>query len=404
MPDAARIDPPSPTAPIRIGVVGLGMAGGVMAMCIGTHPAFALAGAVEPDAVLRDRFAADTALPAFDALPALLARDDVDAVYVATPHGYHRGHAVTALEAGKHVIVEKPMALSLADCDTMIAAAERAARVLIVGHTHAFDPAVAMMRDLLREERLGPLAMVTAINFTDFLYRPRRPEELNSAKGGGILFNQVPHQVDVIRSLVDAPVVSVRAGATAADPGRPTEGVCSAFLQFANGCFATLVYSGQDGFDSDEWHDWTGEGGFTKMPDTGAARRRLRMLDASSEQDLRRDAFGYGSSLSAGFPPRQPHFGSLIATCAHGDLRHSPEGVRIYSEAGEERVTVPVAPWRPGRGDVLESLRSAIADGVPPLPDGRFGRETLAVCLAIQRSAQQRREVALSEIEELAHG
>src|SRR4029077_14119172 len=122
----------------------------------------------------------------------------VEAVYIATPHQLHAAHAALAAGAGKDIILEKPMTLTLADGDAIIAAVERAKVHLIVGHTHAFDPAVREMRRIVASGVLGRLALIAAWSYTNFLYRPRRPEELDTARGGGILFNQVPHQVDMV--------------------------------------------------------------------------------------------------------------------------------------------------------------------------------------------------------------
>lgn len=390
---AVDIAPAAEPAPLRLGLVGLGMAGGVMASVALTHPGIVIAGAVEPDESLRTRFAADHDVRVHADLLALLQRDDIDAVYIATPHQLHREQAILAAEHGKHIVVEKPMALTLEDCDAMIAAAEANGVVLIVGHTHGFDPALGVMRDLMRET-LGPPAMIAMLNYTDFLYRPRRPEELDTRLGGGILFNQIPHQVDMIRSLIDAPIRSVRAVTARLDPARPTEGACTALLEFADGAAATLTYSGYDGFDSDELHGWISEGGYDKTPAHGAARRALRAVpDAASEQTLRRTRYGYGSSLSATRPPHQPHFGLMIVTCPGGEMRPSAQGVQVYDADGVREVAAPQTDWRSGRGDVLEALRLAVRDGRAPRHDGAFGRATLETCLAILQSAAERREI-----------
>jgi phthalate 4,5-cis-dihydrodiol dehydrogenase len=382
---------------VRIGVVGLGLAGGVMVSAIKSHPGIALAGGVDVDGILRARFEQSEGLHAHADLSDLLADDTIEAVYVATPHQFHREHAVAALSAGKHVVVEKPMALTLEDCDAMIVAAERRTLSLIVGHTHGFDPALAEMRKVLDDGRLGRLGMVATANYTDFLYRPRRPEELDSAQGGGILFNQLPHQIEMIRTLVPSSVRSVRATSMILDSKRPTEGACIVFVDFHNGVAASLVYSGYDGFDSDEWHEWTSEGGFIKTPSHGKSRRALKALDSTAEALARRDSYGYGSTISVGFPPAQPHFGTLVATCERGDVRQCTDGFKVYSDQGEEHCSIAKSAWRPGRGDVLEELRAALRDNISPHHDGRFGRETIAVCLAIQRSTKERREVLLDE-------
>lgn len=383
------------SAPLRLGLVGLGMAGGVMAAVARTHSGIFVAGAVEPDQDVRERFGKDHGVAVHGDLDSLLARKDVDAVYIATPHQFHREQAVRAANAGKHIIVEKPMALTLADCDAMVTAAETNGVVLIVGHTHGFDPALALMRSEA-EGALGAPSMVTLMNYTDFLYRPRRPEELDTRLGGGILFNQVPHQVDMVRTLIDSPVRSVRAVTASLDPKRPTEGACSALLEFENGAAASLIYSGYDGFDSDELHHWISEGGYDKGPAHGAARRALGAVsDAVAEQGLRRSRYGYGSSLSVTRPAHQPHFGLMVVTCPGGDMRPSAAGITVYDAEGAREVPAPTTDWRAGRGDVLETLRVAVRDGRQPQHDGAFGRATLEVCLAILQSAQERREIIL---------
>ena len=151
------------------------------------------------------------------------------------------------------------MALSLEDCDAMIEAAHRNKTALVVGHTHGFNPAIKTIRQIIDGGEVGRISMMALWNYTDFLYRPRRPEELDTSAGGGILFNQIPHQIDIVRTLNPNDVLTVRASTAVLDPARPTEGSCTALLTFANGGSASIVYSGYDRFDSDELHDWVGE-------------------------------------------------------------------------------------------------------------------------------------------------
>ncbi len=281
----ARPDPSaSPeAAPIRLGLVGLGMAGGVMAAAADTHPAFALAGAADLDEVLRSRFEADHPVATHADVADLVRRADVDAVYVATPHQFHREHAVLAAEHGKHVVVEKPMALSLVDCDAMIEAAERNGVALIVGHTHGFDPSLQVMRELIAGD-LGRPAMIAAWNYTDFLYRPRRPEELDTSLGGGSCSTSSPTRSTWCEPSSTHRVRSVRAVTAQLDPERPTEGACTVLLEFEDGAAASLVYSGYDGFDSDELHGWVSEGGYPKQPGHGGARHALLGLCRASSR------------------------------------------------------------------------------------------------------------------------
>jgi phthalate 4,5-cis-dihydrodiol dehydrogenase len=382
--------------PVRIGVVGLGLAGTLMAGAIAEHPRMQIAAAADVSDELRGRFEQKTGLPAYSSIEAMLLKAPIDAVYIATPHQFHCEHAVLAARHGKHVLVEKPMALSLADCDAMISTAAAHRVSLIVGHTHSFDPAIRAMRDLIQGGATGPVVSISMLNYTNFLYRPRRPEELDTLAGGGVVFNQLPHQIDTARLLVGARVRSVRAATTQLDPRRPTEGGCSAFLDFDSGATANLVYSGYDRFDSDELHGWISEAGFPKAPSHGAARCALGGLDSPAAEAKRREATrGYGSGTDPAPPPHQPHFGFILVSCERADLRPGISGLFIYDAQGAREISLPRTLWRAGHGDVLEEFGRAIQEQAPPLHDGAFGRDTLEVSLAILQSARERREVLL---------
>ena len=114
----------------------------------------------------------------------------------------------------------------------LIDAARRAGVHLVVGHSHSFDAPVVRLRALSRAAISARVRMINAINYTDYLYRPRRPEELDTAQGGGAVFNQAAHQVDIVRLVGGGRVASVRAATGAWDPARPTEGAYAALLTF----------------------------------------------------------------------------------------------------------------------------------------------------------------------------
>jgi phthalate 4,5-cis-dihydrodiol dehydrogenase len=380
---------------VRVGLLGLGMAGGLMAPYFASHPGTTVAGAADRNARLRERFERDFALEADAEAEDLIRRQDIDAVYIATPHQFHRDHAVLAAEHGKHIVVEKPMALTVADCDAMIDAARRNHVVLMVGHTHSFDPAVRYMAQVSRTGEFGRLAMIAMWNYTDFLYRPRRPEELDTSRGGGIMYNQVPHQVDIARLIAGSPLRSVRAASAILDPGRPTEGCCTAILEFENRVAASLVYSGYDHFDSDELNAWVSSTGKLKQPRHGSSRRALSTLpDSSEEQRQRSDLYGYGGNAFTPSPPRhQPHFGLMVATYEGADVRPTPGGVAVYSDSGAHEVNFP--PETDGRSLLVDELCQAVLNDVAPVHDGAFGRGTVEASIALLESARHQREVLL---------
>jgi phthalate 4,5-cis-dihydrodiol dehydrogenase len=274
----------------------------------------------------------------------------------------------------------------------MIAAAERAGVQLIVGHSHSFDAPVRRARELIESGEFGQVRMVTAVNFTDFLYRPRRPEELDTAQGGGAVFNQAAHHVDIVRLLGGGRVRTVRAHTGAWDPARPTEGAYSCLLTFEDGAFASLTYSGYAHFDTDEWCDWVGEIGQRKDP---AAYGGARKLFAGNEPDLKsRRNYGGRDYAAPSSSSLHQHFGALIVSCDKADLRPLPEGVMIYAD-GERRLDSLPAPRIPRVG-VIDELYAAVVSGKPPRHDGRWGMATLEVCLAMLRSAREGRDIPLA--------
>jgi phthalate 4,5-cis-dihydrodiol dehydrogenase len=374
---------------LKLGVVGLGRAFAVMAPAF-RDPRIAVAAATDPRPEALRQFERDFGGRTFASIEAL-CKSDVDAVYIATPHQFHAAHAGICLASGKHVLVEKPMALGLDECRGMVAAAEQAGVQLVVGHSHSFDAPVRRARALIEGGEFGRVRMITAVNFTDFLYRPRRSEELDTVQGGGAVFNQAAHHVDVVR-LLGGRVRLVRALTGAWDPARPTEGAYSCLLTLEDGAFASLTYSGYAHFDSDEWCNWIGEIGQRKDPaDYGGARKRL--ADDELALKARRN---YGGSDYA--PPASPfhqHFGALIVSCDKADLRPLPEGVMIYAD-GEKRLDPLPAPRIP-RVEVIDELYGAIVSGEPPLHDGRWAMATLEVCLAMLASAREGRDIPLAQ-------
>lgn len=386
------------TLPIRIGVAGLGRAFTLMLPTFVADTRVRLVAAADPLPTARAQFTRDFGGPAFPEVAMLCAQQDVDVVYIATPHQLHATHAALAFAHGKHVLLEKPMAVTLDECTTMIDAAQRAQRVLIVGHSHSFDRPVARTREIVEERTFGDVRMIAALNYTDFLYRPRRPEELATGAGGGVVFSQGAHQIDIVRLLGGGRVRSVRAATGAWDRARPTEGAYSALLSFDDGAFAHATYSGYAHYDSDELMGGIGEMGQAKSSnDYGAARRRLDAArDPLAERELKA-ARNYGGAQYAA-PASQPpkawnHFGFLVVSCDRADLRPTPLGVEIHAD--RERTFEPLPPSPVPRVEVIDELHAALVDGKPPTHDGPWARATLEASLAILESARLQRDVKL---------
>jgi phthalate 4,5-cis-dihydrodiol dehydrogenase len=383
-------------------VAGLGRAFSLMLPTFLADARIELVAACDPRLAARAQFAKDFPASVYESIEQLAADPAVDAIYVASPHQFHAAHTEVAARHGKHVLVEKPMALSLAECDQMIAACANAGVHLVVGHCHSFDSPYLKARELVASGEFGKVRMIQALNYTDFLFRPRRPEELNTDEGGGVVFSQAAHQVDVVRLLAGSRVTRVRAMLGAWDQSRPTEGAYSAMLWFEDGAFASLAYSGYAHFDSDEWCNWTGEMGNARDPqDYGGARRRLRTLPSPQEEARLKAAGTYGgpdykapvAGAGAAQPNLHQHFGPLIVTCDRADLRPLPTGVMVYGD--DLRQHHPLAAPAVPRFEVIDELAGAV-NGVRPLHDGQWARATLQVCLALLTSGREQRDVELS--------
>jgi phthalate 4,5-cis-dihydrodiol dehydrogenase len=376
---------------LKLGAAGLGRAFSFMAETFARDPRVDLVAAADPRPDARRQFELDFKGKAFSSLDELLSRGGIDALYVSTPHQFHREHVLAACAAKKHVLVEKPMALTLEDCHEMTEAAERAGVHLVVGHSHSFDLPIKKAKTLIDSGAFGRVRMITALNFTDFLYRPRRPEELDTTLGGGAVFNQAAHHVDMARLLGGGRVSSVRAMTGDWDASRPTEGAYSALLTFEDGAFASLTYSGYAHFDSDELVDWVGELGQRKNPEAyGATRRALH----GNEMDLKNARNYGGNAFARTVAAHHNHFGLLVVSCEKADLRPLPHGVMVYGDA-ERRLEPLPAPQVP-RAEVIDELYDAVVSGKPPLHGGAWSAATLEVCLAILESARARKEVPLS--------
>jgi phthalate 4,5-cis-dihydrodiol dehydrogenase len=367
---------------IRIAAAGLGRAFAVMSGAF-RDPRVELVAAADPRPEARAKFEREYGGRAYATVADLCRDKAVDVVYVATPHEHHAEHARLAAAHGKHILCEKPMALTLEDCRSMIEAARKAGVWLIVGHSHSFDLPIQKTQELIAA--YGRLRTITALDFTDWVYRPRRPEELAAA-----VQNQGSHQVSIARRLAGGSVLSVRAFTGSFDAARPAQAAWSCQLGFDNGVFATLVYSGYAHFDSDELMGWIGELGQKKDSSSYWPTRRALQGDELALKNARN--YG-GANFSPVRSVAHQHFGLLIASCERADLRPLPNGVMIYGDT-ERRFEPLPAPAIP-RIEAIDELYGAIVEGREPLHSGEWAMATLKVCLGIVRSAQEGKEVLL---------
>lgn len=385
--------------PLQLGISGLGRGFMLLLPTLAAHPGITLVAAADPRAEARAQFVKDFNGFVTDDFEVLCQRDDVEAIYIASPHQYHRPQVELAAHYGKHVLVEKPMALSVEDCRSMIAAMHGAQRHMVVGHSHSFDVPYLETARLIHSGKFGRVRMITAFNYTDFLYRPRRPEELITAQGGGVVFSQAAHQVDIVRLLGGGRVDSVWARTGSWDQSRATEGAYSAMLTFNNGAFANMTYSGYAHFDSDELQQWLGELGQQKSADEyGQARQLLATVSNAEEEAALKNKRAYGQGLSLldtsldGIGHN--HFGHVIISCDQCDLKPTPLGIEVFGHS--EKSIISLAKPQIPRREVLDELIAAVRFNQTPVHSGEWGLATMEVCFAILESNRTHTEIIMA--------
>lgn len=186
-------------------------------------------------------FGDDYAVPWFADLDELLARDDVDVACVLTPSGLHHDHCLAAARAGKHVLVEKPMALRTDHADAMIAACEAAGVRLFVVKQCRFHVPVVRAREALDTGRFGKLVLGCARLWwrRDQAYYDKDEWRGTWSLDGGVLINQAIHQIDLLRWFL-GPVRTVHAAARTALLNIEVEDTAVATIEFENGALGTI--------------------------------------------------------------------------------------------------------------------------------------------------------------------
>lgn len=386
------------TRTLRFGVAGLGVASTEILPNIDAHPNLQVVAAADLRREALDKFEQEYEGKGYDSVEAMCDSPDVDAIYVCTPNNFHAQNVIAAAERGKHVIVEKPMAPTVEECEAMNAAADKYGIKLLCGHTHSFDPPVRKMREIVASGELGKLCLINTWHYQDFMYRARMPQELDPSLGGNVVFNQGPHTIDIVRLIGGGLIRSVRAMTGIWDPARRAEGAWAAYLEFEDGTPALNQFSGYAHWDTAEFTGWMGES--PSSPEKNLrTRSNIRGLTLEEEARIKAEKrYGGGQQEMRRHPEDAPwaHFGITIVSCEHGDIRQSPHGLYVYGDERNWEVPVPKSEWVHGRQAELDELYHAVVEDRPVYHDGRWGEATLEVVLAIMESAKERREIHLS--------
>lgn len=334
------------------GIVGTGVIAALHAAAIRTLPGARLAAVTDVVAGAAGAFAAARGGAAEPDLDALLARPDVDVVCVCVPSGLHAEIGVRAARAGKHLVVEKPVDVTLAAADRLIEAARTAGVALTVISQHRFDPGLTELKRLIDEGALGRLVLGEASTkwYRTQAYYDSADWRGTRAMDGGSLMNQGVHYVDLLRWCM-GPVTEVTAVCATQAHQVEAEDTALALVRFASGAVGTIMSTtaAYPGFP--QRLEITGTGGTVIVQDGQITRRALTGQD-DPDHDGGAEA-GLGAAAD-------------------------PAAIEVASHAAQ-----------------LADLLAAVEEGREPAVGGQAGRDALEIICAVYESARTGRTVSL---------
>jgi predicted dehydrogenase len=231
---------------IRIGLIGYGKVAALYAKAVRALPNGELVSVCGRNRDRRNSFAEQWNIASRDTPEEMVKLDHVDAAIVVTPHPQHCGGAVAALEAGCHVLVEKPMAVTTDQCDRMMEAAKKAGKVLSVISQRRWFPACRRIREAIDSGKLGKpsLLQITILGWRDEAYYKSDPWRGKwDAEGGGILINQAAHQIDLMHWFM-GPTAEIQGyWGNINHPYIEVEDSAVAILRFKSGGFGSVLVS-----------------------------------------------------------------------------------------------------------------------------------------------------------------
>jgi predicted dehydrogenase len=324
-------------APLRIAVVGYGYWGPNLARNVIERPELELACLCERDPARGEAFQQRVpGVPVCEDLDVVLEDPSIDAVVVATPPRTHYPLVRAALEAGKHVLVEKPLARTTAEAAELVALADRRGLVLMPGHTFLYSPPVNKVCDLIRQGALGEIYFVTSSRMNLGKYQP-----------DGVICDLAPHDISILLYLLGQRVTQVSASARSIFREHNPE-VAFLTLTFAEGVTANVQIS------------WLAPRKVREMVVVGS-RRMVQYDDTAADEAVR--VFDRGMEVEA-----PANFGEFQLSYRSGDI------VVPRIEAAE-----PLSLE-------LQDFAHAMRTGVTPRSHAQLGLETVAVIEAAEAS------------------
>jgi phthalate 4,5-cis-dihydrodiol dehydrogenase len=388
--------------PLRMAILGLGQGAAGVLPTMASLPEIDLVAVATRNPETRQKFVERfPGARAHADIAGLCTDPNVEAVWVATPNRLHAEHSIELMRHGKHVAVEKPMATTLEEADRMIGVAHEHGVKLLAGHTSSFQMPVRAMRRLVVSGLVGAVKAILIASYTDWMLRPRTPEELSLEAGGGLVHRQAPHQIDALRLIGGGKLRSVRGSVGQWMPERQVPGYYAAFLEFENGLPATIVYDGYGYYMTLEHYPEASARWRYNDEDRIIMRNALRKGNRDEESE--KQEFRIGGSRDPSNAKKHADdqawssiddLGEVTLSCERGILKQGKYGVTMYGDAGRREVNIGGFHESGARPALLE-LQDAVVNAKPLYHSGEWGRATLEATIAILRSNEERREVIL---------
>lgn len=354
---------------LRFGIIGAGVIGPTHAAAIVSLPDAVVAAVCDPIAERARTLASQYGAAAYDDPQAMLQRESLDVVCVCTPSGEHGAHAARAMRAGCHVVVEKPLEITVERIDDLLGVQRETGRKLAVISQHRFDQASVRVQGLVRDGALGMLVLGNALVpwwRTQGYYDSGAWRGTWALDGGGVLMNQSIHSIDLLQWLM-GPVRSLHAYTGTLAHRMETEDVAVAVLRFESGALGTIAAT-------------TGA-----YPGTGT---RIEVFGDRGSAVIEADALGYlhlaGDDEGVG-SHRTPHIEGEALGSALGEDATAPGTASDPAALSHNTHALQIA-------DLIRAIRK---DGTP-LVDGLAGRHPVAIIRGIYEAARTGKEVFLS--------
>jgi predicted dehydrogenase len=348
--------------PLRCAVIGCGVIGATHAAALVDTDGAELVAVVDEMAERADALGTRHGVPAYRSLDEMLRKERLDAVTICTPSGAHAEPAIVAMQAGFHVLVEKPIEITLGRIDRMLSAQRESGVVLGGVFQHRFDHASQVVHRLMDEGAFGTVVLGTANLLwwrSQGYYDSGAWRGTWALDGGGVLMNQTIHTIDLLLWTL-GPVAAVRAYTDTLAHRMETEDTAVASLRFTSGALGTIVATTA-----------AYPGVATRLEILGTAGSAIVQNDRLTYLHLARD-----ESAPAG------DYGA--APAGHGD----PASGGALSDSVAVEVNSHTAQ--------IADFVAAVREGRPPLVHGRAARAPVELIEAIYRSARTGEEVVLS--------